>query len=219
MAGLSCILRTIDCLSQTQINIPFVYEPLTLGGNSASGSPPHHLSSCILSFCPFAPVHSERPSVTVISLRSTLAKYLLRTNNNGIPARFSPTGSHPSPNTIHRYTEQPTHASSINKHGLERSRDILLSGLHHYRTTSREVAILLRVQLPAPDRIGRPIGLRRHLQRLRLSECPRRRLGLSHRLRGNGLQVQHQCVCGECDKSLRKLLPEHLWVGDLFAGF
>ena len=131
---------------------------------------------------------------------------------------FSPITPHSGPNISHRRTEQPADASSINKHGHERSRDFFLPRLQHHRPTGSHVPTVLRVQLSDPDRISRPIGLRRRLQRLRLFERPQRRLGRSHRLRRNSLQVQHQCLCCHGDQPLRELLPESLWDGKLFAG-
>ena len=90
-------------------------------------------------------------------------------------------GAHSRPNLSHPCTERPTY---INQHSPERSRDfLLLTRLHHHRTSGHQVTTVLRLQLHDPDRISRSIRLRRRLQRLRLSERPQRRLGLSHQLR------------------------------------
>ena len=74
---------------------------------------------------------------------------------------LSPITPHSGPNISHRRTEQPADASSINKHGHERSRgDFFFSRLQHHRTAGSHVPTVLRVQLSDPDRISRPIGLR-----------------------------------------------------------
>ncbi len=95
---------------------------------------------------------------------------------------FSPLGSHSGPNVSHRCTEQLANHSSVDKHGHERSRDFLFPRLQHHRTAGSYFPTALRVQLSDSDRISRSIGLRRRVQRLRLSERPQRRLGRSHRL-------------------------------------